>query len=1287
MEGFKESIKVFDGIRLTESPYEMASIIRNSGKGLRVIYDPAKNWYLYNDENKYIHSSMMTYAILNGIYPGLHPREADEYMWAGNSNSPICLWFRPMDTDKPKIVGFDSYTEELVYSFGHLGARSEYSDTPIADGSVPLIKMLGKPIAYYDMNALGNKTAKTIGESASSEETDDHGRPLSQGQAAFFRDSKIRDRHGRLLTCYHSTTRDFDEFDPKKASSNGELWGRGFYFSTTDDHIYSYGDKYVEAYLNVENPWVIGASEGEIAALLRKYLGNGFDADLLSRTYATGYGDVYAVENCTSHGREYTPFREVLESCGYDGIIVGDPNDLGHSEDEIVVFRPNQIKRTSNANPSSSNGMSESCMAEKGLKEAKSLGGGVFATESPYEVKNILNSAADETKVLYDPKKRLYIYGKANDYIHNEMLEKAWEAGYYPELRKWELPEYEEEDGSEALVYLWFIPGGDSGGRTIGIDGYTEEWFYPNGVLCARSHYSEAPLYDQSFELPRVLGKPKSMYVVGDWETMEPKRLDPEEGLGESRSANESYLTEKTRQQLLDKSRNGAAYAPGNRAKGKNRYERRKYSKVAATVKDYNSIDMNAFFKGDYLEFGVPVHGETDDYVVTVTFERILPRLQQEVRSDKNRLSEKAVLRALLGAFNTGDVYVSCTCLHPDTRIKLLDGTNPTVAEMKERFDKGEKLYVYSADGKGDFKPGEVEKVWVAKTARDFVKVTLDDGQEILTTPDHPYMLRNGEYAEAKDLVPGTSLMPMYFKELNGYEQVKLNSKANCWKSVYKLVADYFKHGEIDEAEKRALATNVLDTMPYLVAIHHKDFNKKNNTPENLQIMTSKEHWDYHASLTERHKANLRLGTLRNYDEDRKQQQREIMLKVHADHPELYTHDVVSKRIREAREKNPDITKKISESHKRLWANYTEEEYKARCAINKESVHKGISKRVESFKKTWANKPEVEKEAFRKRLSEAHKGIKVVHSEECKRKMSESAKALSPEIKAKRRTALLRANIKRVLDYMLAHGIPLSDDGYSEALSEMRKQDKRYNNYPSSVEKAFNDFDDAVRHFNLNHKVAKVERITLDDTPVYDIQVKGWHNFVLDAGVMVHNCKDFQFAGFNYLAVKQDYNSNPIFGKAMQPPTIRNPHDDKGAACKHILRVLSDVSWMMNVARVIYNYIKVSRELMQRNYAEIIFPKVYGRLYKGVVQSSIMDMDDMWGDALLPSDKKELDSVIAAAKLGRDERGRFTRNNPYAFRRKPSKMPAELPPEQGRLGFGNEPGKKEGGKDNANDRG
>lgn len=72
------------------------------------------------------------------------------------------------------------------------------------------------------------------------------------------------------------------------------------------------------------------------------------------------------------------------------------------------------------------------------------------------------------------------------------------------------------------------------------------------------------------------------------------------------------------------------------------------------------------------------------------------------------------MIRALVDSFNTDDVYVRCNCLHPDTLIKLLDGTEPTVEELKARFDKGESLFVYSVDEKGDFKPGQIEKVWIA---------------------------------------------------------------------------------------------------------------------------------------------------------------------------------------------------------------------------------------------------------------------------------------------------------------------------------------------------------------------------------------------------------------------------------------------------------------------------------------------------------------------------------------------------------------------------------------------
>ena len=120
------------------------------------------------------------------------------------------------------------------------------------------------------------------------------------------------------------------------------------------------------------------------------------------------------------------------------------------------------------------------------------------------------------------------------------------------------------------------------------------------------------------------------------------------------------------------------------------------------------------------------------------------------------------------------------------------------------------------------------------------LKITLDNGKSIITTPEHPYMLRNGQYKEAKYLEVGNSLMPLYFgMTKNGYETVKANSKATTeFYSTYKQVANALLQKEIEEAKKRSGE----DT----VAIHHKDFNKANNSPENLFPMGVQEHYKYH---------------------------------------------------------------------------------------------------------------------------------------------------------------------------------------------------------------------------------------------------------------------------------------------------------------------------------------------------------------------------------------------------------------------------------------------------------
>ena len=140
-------------------------------------------------------------------------------------------------------------------------------------------------------------------------------------------------------------------------------------------------------------------------------------------------------------------------------------------------------------------------------------------------------------------------------------------------------------------------------------------------------------------------------------------------------------------------------------------------------------------------------------------------------------------------------------------------------------------MWVYSTDKQGDFKPGKVTNVWISGKANKMVKVTLDNDKEIITTPNHKYMMRDGSYKKAEDLSENDSLMPLYFSYTNGYENVKRNSIVypTRFDSIYKIVAETVLRKEKQEAKDR--------TGEDIIQIHHRDFNKLNNFPSNLYPM------------------------------------------------------------------------------------------------------------------------------------------------------------------------------------------------------------------------------------------------------------------------------------------------------------------------------------------------------------------------------------------------------------------------------------------------------------------
>ena len=92
-----------------------------------------------------------------------------------------------------------------------------------------------------------------------------------------------------------------------------------------------------------------------------------------------------------------------------------------------------------------------------------------------------------------------------------------------------------------------------------------------------------------------------------------------------------NILLEDRRSALLSQSKKGADYAPQNQYYGANRYKRRLRSSIAPSIKHFNNMDMDKFFKTDTLDVSVDIRGETNIYKVRMSFVGALDELHKEI--------------------------------------------------------------------------------------------------------------------------------------------------------------------------------------------------------------------------------------------------------------------------------------------------------------------------------------------------------------------------------------------------------------------------------------------------------------------------------------------------------------------------------------------------------------------------------------------------------------------------------------------------------------------------------
>lgn len=294
-------------------------------------------------------------VLKNGIQIGFEPnwkgRMKDSYVFA----APIS--FKGEQAYLGVIVERDPvrnmyYVHEVVdsngnvFSFENKKEESTLDRLPTTDGGLDTV-----------VNSSEINVSQQV-DSVKHSDRDSEGKELTEGQLAYFQNSKIRDADGNLMVMYRGGHDEFTVFDRKK-SSPFNLYGRGFYFTNSEAHAKQYGNA-KPFYLNITLPLMQGQNNitrqqmrkfiqpvadneddygldnygygATVASVLKDVWGKG-DYEMIWDLNQTAIGDMVAAVEL---------FNEV-NGTDYDGLVM---------PTETVTFQSNQAKNIDNENPS-----------------------------------------------------------------------------------------------------------------------------------------------------------------------------------------------------------------------------------------------------------------------------------------------------------------------------------------------------------------------------------------------------------------------------------------------------------------------------------------------------------------------------------------------------------------------------------------------------------------------------------------------------------------------------------------------------------------------------------------------------------------------------------------------------------------------------------------------------------------------------------------------------------------------------------------------------------------------
>jgi DNA gyrase subunit B len=431
-------------------------------------------------------------------------------------------------------------------------------------------------------------------------------------------------------------------------------------------------------------------------------------------------------------------------------------------------------------------------------------------------------------------------------------------------------------------------------------------------------------------------------------------------------------------------------------------------------------------------------------------------------------------------------------CFAGDVKVALADGRNISFKELVDEDNMGRQNFCYTIKDDGTIGIQKITNPRLTKRNTEVIKITLDNAQEIICTPNHEFMLRNGNYKTAKDLKKEDSLMPLHKRvskiggriTIDGYEMVWDQNKT--WIFTHMLADEYNLENGVYSKEQG-------DTR------HHTDFNKLNNNPPNIVRIPKEDHLILHTQ-------NLHK-TLHS---------QAVKEKAVLAHKNPRYKDKVR-----AWSNRPAIKKTLSANAKRQWENKKYKEYMKQRFLdfynsNEDYRNKNNALLYQKQEEYWSNIENRKKASERtKRFFEENPHIKEQFSKLAKEEWKDgkllvwrsqkTKEQWTPEFRRKRKEAYNKTYYNRTIDLMKkvieGHGDlkqfdPIRINNKDKTILSSREFCSRFfNNDKRRMLEAIN---------NSNHKIKHVEPLS-QRVDVYDIEVPNTHNFALASGVFVHN--------------------------------------------------------------------------------------------------------------------------------------------------------------------------------------